>query len=106
MVLFAHDTSLIFKINRRGTNVVEVNNALLQVQNRFSTDMDTARLVYFSYFHSTISYGILLWGRAAEIKSMFIRQKKTIRAIYNLSRRDSPRELFKEINIMIVSCQY
>ncbi|RVE47952.1 hypothetical protein evm_007360 [Chilo suppressalis] len=26
------------------------------------TDVDTARLVYFSYFHSVMSYGILLWG--------------------------------------------
>lgn len=46
-------------------------------------DVETARLVYFSYFHSIIkSNGILLWGRAAEIKSIFILQKRAIRAIY------------------------
>ena len=32
------------------------------------TDVDTARLVYFSYFHSIMSYGILLWGRAADYR--------------------------------------
>ena len=70
------------------------------------TDVDTARLVYFSYFHSIMSYGILLWGRAADIESIFILQKRAIRAIYNLRRRDSLRELFKDINIMTVPCQY
>ena len=70
------------------------------------TDVDTARLVYFSYFHSIMSYGILLWGRAADIESIFILQKRAIRAIYDLRRRDSLRELFQEINIMTVPCQY
>ena len=184
MVLFADDTSLIFKINRRAQNLDDVNNALLQVQNWFTannlvlnekktkcirfalpnvkssdcdiilnkeklefvdktvflgitldsrlqwgshltslagrlssaayairkirqyTDVDTARLVYFSYFHSIMSYGILLWGRAADIESIFILQKRAIRAIYNLRRRDSLRELFKDIGIMTVHCQY
>ena len=184
MVLFADDTSLIFKINRRATNLDDVNNALLQVHDWFTannlvlngkktkcirfalpnvkssdcdiilnqeklefvdktvflgitldsrlqwgphltslagrlssaayavrkirqfTDVDTARLVYFSYFHSIMSYGILLWGRAADIESIFILQKRAIRAIYELRRRDSLRELFKEINIMTVPCQY
>ena len=184
MVLFADDTSLIFKINRRASNLDDVNNALLQVQHWFTannlvlngkktkcirfalpnvkstdcdivlnkeklefvdktvflgitldsrlqwgphltslagrlssaayavrkirqfTNVDTARLVYFSYFHSIMSYGILLWGRAADIESIFILQKRAIRAIYGLRRRDSLRELFKDINIMTVPCQY
>lgn len=70
------------------------------------TDVATARLVYFSYFHSIMSYGILLWGRAADIKAIFILQKRAIRAIYNLRRRDSLRELFKEINILTVAAQF
>lgn len=55
------------------------------------TDVDTARLVYFSYFHSVMSYGILLWGRAADIDSVFVLQKRAIRAIYKLGSRDSLR---------------
>ena len=70
------------------------------------TDVDTARLVYFSYFHSIMSFGILLWGRAADIDSIFILQKRAVRAIYNLCRRESLRELFKKINIMTIPCQY
>lgn len=70
------------------------------------TDIATARLVYFSYFHSIMSYGILLWGRAADIDSIFVLQKRAVRAIYQLRSRDSLRERFKEINIMTVPCQY
>ncbi|KAA5662330.1 reverse transcriptase family protein, partial [Pseudomonas aeruginosa] len=36
---------------------------------RTYTDEDTARLVYFSYFHSVMSYGILLWGNAADVET-------------------------------------
>ncbi len=184
MVLFADDTSLIFKINRRTNNYDEVNNAITKVHNwftvnnlvlndkktkciRFSlpnvksnecdillngkklefvkqttflgitideklqwgphitslagrlssaafavwkirqlTDVDTARLVYFSYFHSIMSYGILLWGQAADIESIFVLQKRAIRAIYNLRLRESLRDKFKEINIMTVPGQF
>ncbi|CAF4947562.1 unnamed protein product [Pieris macdunnoughi] len=51
---------------------------------RSLTDVDTARLVYFSYFHSLMTYGLLLWGHAADVETIFILQKRAIRAIYNL----------------------
>ena len=70
------------------------------------TDVETARLVYFSYFHSVMSYGILLWGKAADIQSIFVLQKRAIRSIYKLSTRTSLRELFKEIGILTVPSQY
>ena len=70
------------------------------------TDVDTAKLVYFSYFHSVMSYGILLWGRAADIQTIFVLQKRAIRAIYNLGARVSLRERFKEIGILTVISQY
>ena len=55
-----------------------------------------------------MSYGILLWGRAAEMGLYIYSAGKShrMRAIYNLRRRDSLRELFKEINIATVPCQY
>lgn len=70
------------------------------------TDVETARLVYFSYFHSVMSYGILLWGNAADIHTIFVLQKRAIRAIYNLNRRHSLKDLFKEINVLTVASQY
>lgn len=184
IVLFADDTSLIFKVDRKKTNFDDVNSALIKVFDWFTvnnlllnsnktkcvrftmpnvkqldinltlnneivsfvdstiflgitldsklqwgpqidilagklssaayavwkvrqlTDVDTARLVYFSYFHSIMSYGIMLWGKAADIETIFILQKRAIRAIYNLGPRVSLRELFKEINILTVASQF
>ena len=53
-----------------------------------------------------MSYGILLWGKAADIETIFILQKRAIRAIYNLGSRASLKELFKEIGILTVASQY
>ena len=57
---------------------------------RSLTDVETARLVYFSYFHSIMSYGILLWG----IQPILVLQKRAIRAIYNLGPKASLRQKF------------
>lgn len=184
IVLFADDTSLIFKVSRKDPNFDVVNSSLAQVLNWFKvnnlllnskktkcikfsmpnvkspgtnlvlnnesvlivestvflgltldcklqwgahisclagklssaafavrkvrqlTDVETARLVYFSYFHSVMSYGILLWGKAADIETIFVVQKRAIRSIYNLGSRVSLRERFKEIGILTVASQY
>lgn len=186
IVLFADDTSLVFKLNRRALNFDEINNAIANVvhwfnsnnlllnerktkcirfslpnvkktttdikikgQNldpvestvflgvtldsklqwdqhidclskklssaafavkkvRYITDEATSRLVYFSYFHSIMSYGIMLWGSAGEgrLNSIFVLQKRAIRAIYRMSPRESLREKFKVINILTLPCQY
>ena len=53
-----------------------------------------------------MSYGILLWGNAAGIWSIFILEKRSIRAIYNISPEDFLRQKFKEINILTVVSQY
>lgn len=184
IVLFADDTSLIFKLRRQETNYDDVNNALSELVHWFSvnnlllnskktncikfsapnvkqvdmqpelngdklnlinstvflgitidsklqwgphickladrlssaayavkrirllTDIDTARLVYFSYFHSIMSYGILLWGNAADISVIFILQKRAIRYIYKMGCKESLREKFKEINILTFASQY
>ncbi|GBP58571.1 Probable RNA-directed DNA polymerase from transposon BS [Eumeta japonica] len=48
------------------------------------SDVETARLVYFGCFHSLMSYGILLWGNAADIHRIFVLQNRAVRAIYKL----------------------
>ncbi|RVE49088.1 hypothetical protein evm_006209 [Chilo suppressalis] len=44
---------------------------------RLLTDVETARLVYFGYFHSVMSYGLLLWGSAANIESILRTAKES-----------------------------
>ena len=70
------------------------------------TDVETAHLFYYSYLNGFMSYGILLWGRTADIEFIFILQQKAVRVIYNVYRRESLRELFKKVNIMTVLCQF
>ncbi|CAH2211370.1 jg21981 [Pararge aegeria aegeria] len=73
---------------------------------RHMTDVETARLVYFSYFHSIMSYGILLWGNAADISTIFVLQKRAVRSIYKMGPRESLRDKFKDFKIMTVYSQY
>ena len=73
---------------------------------RCFTNVDTARTVYFSYFHSLMSYGILLWGNAADKETIFTLQKRAIRSIYKLKPGTSLRQKFKEINILTMASQY
>ena len=47
-----------------------------------------------------------MWGNAADIQTVFVLQKRAIRAIYKLHPRHSLRDKFKEINIMTVPSQY
>ena len=70
------------------------------------TDVETARLVYYSYFHSILCYGMLLWGSASDINSIFILQKRAVRYIYTLRARDSLRDVFKDAGIITVASQF
>jgi hypothetical protein len=62
--------------------------------------------VYFSYFHSILSYGIIFWGNSAHSKYIFKIQKGTIRVVTNSGMRDSYRELFKNLQILPLASQY
>lgn len=59
-----------------------------------------ARDVYFAYFHSIMTYGILFWGTAADANRVFILQKRAVRYILGLKQMDSCRQRFKELSIM------
>jgi len=50
---------------------------------------DTQRTFYFSYFHSSLSYGIIFWGNSAYSSNIFKTQKRIIRIIMNARKRDS-----------------
>ena len=62
--------------------------------------------VYFSYAHSAISYGIIFGGNTYCSTNIFKVQKRIIRIISNTGRRDSCRELFKQLQILPLPSQY
>ena len=67
---------------------------------------DTLRTIYFSYFHSILSYGIICWGNSAYSSINFKIQKRIIRIIMNARNRDSGHQLFNNLKILPLKSQY
>ena len=78
--------------------------ALRSIKPLLSTD--TLRMIYFSYVHSIMLYGIIFWGNSHLINSVFKIQRRIIRIITNTGSRDSCRELFKQLQILPLPSQY
>jgi hypothetical protein len=67
---------------------------------------DTLRTIYFSYFHSILSYGIIFWGNSEYSSNIFQIQKRIIRIIMNARNKDSCHQLFKNWKILPIKSQY
>jgi hypothetical protein len=67
---------------------------------------ETLKMIYFAYFHSILSYGIIFWGNHSYSNKIFKIQKRVIRIITHSRRRDSCRELFKRLDILPLYSQY
>jgi hypothetical protein len=55
---------------------------------------ETITMIYFSHFHSVMTYCIILWDNSLHSIHIFRLQKRVIRTITNPRSRDSCRELF------------
>jgi hypothetical protein len=64
------------------------------------------RMIYFSYVHSVMSYGIIFWGYSQHSNSIFKIQKRIIRIITNTGSRDSCLQIFKQLQILSLPSQY
>lgn len=67
---------------------------------------ESLNLVCFAYFHSIMSYGIILWGNSTDSYKVFYIQKKMIRIIAGIKRRAWYRKLCKKFNILPLSSEY
>jgi hypothetical protein len=67
---------------------------------------EVTRLIYFSFFHSVLSYGIIFWGNSVHSKYIFKIQKRTIRIITNAEIRNLCQALFKKLQILPFYSQY
>jgi hypothetical protein len=63
-------------------------------------------MVYCSYFHSIMSYGIIFWGNSGHSNLIFGLQKKAVRIMMGLRCRESCRKHFKGLNILTLKSQY
>ena len=58
------------------------------------------KATYYSQFHSIILYGLMFWGNSAHSDRVFKIQKRIIRIMTGIGKRDSCRKLFSHLNIL------
>jgi len=78
--------------------ILRTLNPILSVSN--------LKTIYFSYIHSIITYGIIFWGISTGSDEVFKFQKRAIRIITNSRSSTSCRNLFNELKILPLQCQY
>jgi len=65
-------------------------------------DISALMSTYYGTFYSRLRYGIIIWGRSADINRLFLIQKRTIRILFRLDFRQSCRGVFKEHRMLTV----
>jgi hypothetical protein len=68
--------------------------------------LDSLKLIYYSYFHSVLTYGIIFWGNTPHSNVIFRMQKRIVRIMVGVRNRDSCREYFKRLKILPLQSQY
>ena len=68
--------------------------------------LDSLKLIYYSYFHSILIYGIIFWGNTHYSNAIFEVQKRVIRIMVGIRNRDSCTEYFKRLKILPLQSQY
>lgn len=61
-----------------------------------------AMIVYYSYFHSILSYGLEFWGSSNNTLTILKIQKHAVRAIFGLNMRESCRQFFINSKIFTI----
>jgi len=92
-----HITALTFKLNKACFAVRAIKP--------FMTSR-VLNMVYYSYFHSIMSYGIIFWGSSHLSNNIFRIQKRIIRIITNRSKCDSCHQSYKQLQILTFPGQY
>jgi hypothetical protein len=72
----------------------------------FLRSPEVLRMVYFSCFHSIMSYGIIFWGNSHHSINIFKIQKRIIQIMTNSNRRETCRPLFTQLRILALPSQY
>ena len=68
--------------------------------------VNTLRMIYYSYFHSVMTYGLLFCGNSPGSIKIFRLQKKIIRIMTSCRSTDSCRKLFLNLEILPLPSQY
>jgi hypothetical protein len=72
----------------------------------FLRSPEVLRMVYFSCFHSIMSYSIIFWGNSHQSINIFKIQKRIIRIMTNSNRHDTCHPFFNHLRILPLPSQY
>jgi len=76
----------------------KINKACYAIRTlMFLNSPEILRMVYLSYFHSIISYGIIFWGNSYSSINIFRIQKTIIRIMTKSNKCDTCHPLFKKL---------
>jgi hypothetical protein len=67
---------------------------------------ESLKMVYFSYFHSIMTYGLVFWGSSYHNNTIFKLQKRIIRLMMGSRNRESCREYFRKLKLLPLQTQY
>jgi hypothetical protein len=70
------------------------------------TGLETVRILYYAYFQSMLSYGLILWDNSANTKLIFRLQKRAIRVMMEIPKSSSCKQYFKYLHILPLPCLY
>ena len=59
-------------------------------------------MIYYSYFHSIMTYGLLFWGHSSDSIKIFRLQNEIIRVMTGCRSTDSCRKLFISLEILLL----
>jgi len=67
---------------------------------------ETLNMVNYAYFHSIMNFGLILWGKSSHSALIFKIKRDMTRIITGCRRRDSCRDLFKNLKVLPLQSQY
>jgi hypothetical protein len=63
-------------------------------------------IIYYTHFLSLMNYGIIFWGNSSYSNKVFKFQKRVVSVITSSMSSNLCHDLFKNLNILILSSQY
>jgi hypothetical protein len=68
--------------------------------------VNTLKIVYYSYIHSVMNFGLIFWGNSLHAEMVFRIKKRVIHLMMGCYYRESCRDFFKELKILPLKSQY
>jgi hypothetical protein len=92
-----HIDSIIGKLNK-ACYIIRKSKQYLSIE--------ALKMVYYAFFHSVMSYGLIFWGNRTHSMRVFKLQKRVVRIMVGAGTRDSCRKIFSLLKILPLPSQY